>query len=254
MREQRLVFGEDAELYERMRPSYPAQLIEDVVALAAPHPRVVEAGAGTGKATRLLAGSGATGVAVEADPAMAAVARRTLARFPGWRVDLAEFEEWEPEPGDGPVDLVASAQAWHWLRPQTRFERAHRLLRPGGWLALWWNRPDPDGSAIDAEIEATYQRLVPTMSTAGMAGSRDAPLDDFPGLPQFGPPEERLYRWTRDYTAGEWTDLCRTQADHRLLPPDARERLLEEIAGVIDRHGGTYHHRYLCRLWLAQRR
>jgi hypothetical protein len=32
-RPQRLVFGEDAELYDRVRPSYPDELIDDVVRL-----------------------------------------------------------------------------------------------------------------------------------------------------------------------------------------------------------------------------
>jgi len=30
-----------------------------------------------------------------------------------------------------------AATAWHWLDPATRYERAWRLLRPGGHLAIW---------------------------------------------------------------------------------------------------------------------
>lgn len=252
MREQRLVFGEAAELYEQMRPSYPAGLLDDVVSLAGPGAHVVEAGAGTGKATRLLAARGCTGAAVEADPAMAGIARRELARYPGWRVELSEFEDWAPRPGER-FDLAVSAQAWHWLRPGVRFEQAHRLLRGGGWLALWWNRPGEDTSGLPAEIEDVYKRLAPGMSLAGMAGSRDAPLDDFPGPPLFQPPEERAYPWSRDYTAAEWAALSRTQSDHRLLPAEQLDRVLRAVEEVIDGHGGVYHHQYSCRLWLARR-
>jgi hypothetical protein len=48
-REQRLVFGEDAEAYDRVRPSYPPELIDDVVVLAGRPCRAVDAGCGTGR-------------------------------------------------------------------------------------------------------------------------------------------------------------------------------------------------------------
>ncbi|MGZ4350604.1 MAG: hypothetical protein ACXVRX_08795, partial [Solirubrobacteraceae bacterium] len=58
--EQRLAFGQVAELYDRARPSYPAAAIDAVLAHGrlAPGVRIVEVGAGTGKATELLAGRG----------------------------------------------------------------------------------------------------------------------------------------------------------------------------------------------------
>ena len=48
-RDHRLVFGEDAEAYDRARRSYPAALIDDLLALAGPEARVVDAGCATGR-------------------------------------------------------------------------------------------------------------------------------------------------------------------------------------------------------------
>ncbi len=76
MREQRLVFGEDAELYDRARPSYPAKLIDDVVAVVGASATTLDVGCGTGKATTLLAARGLRGVGVEPHAEMAAIARR----------------------------------------------------------------------------------------------------------------------------------------------------------------------------------
>src|SRR5712691_10389571 len=47
-REQRLVFGEVAEAYDRARPRYPSQLVDDVVSFArlGPRDRVLEVGCG----------------------------------------------------------------------------------------------------------------------------------------------------------------------------------------------------------------
>ena len=82
MREQRLVFGDEAELYDQVRPSYPGDLIDDIVALVEKPVRAVDAGCGTGKATLMLAERGVGGVGVEPDPGMAAIAtRRSSDRF-----------------------------------------------------------------------------------------------------------------------------------------------------------------------------
>src|SRR5579862_7408813 len=95
IREQRLVFGEDPELYDRIRPTYPEALFDDVADLVSSKGRVVDVGCGTGKATGALARRIASGVGVEADPAMASWCAQHLTMFPGWRVDVSEFERWQ---------------------------------------------------------------------------------------------------------------------------------------------------------------
>ncbi|HYR61536.1 MAG TPA: hypothetical protein VET24_02725 [Actinomycetota bacterium] len=52
-REQRFVFGEVADLYDRSRPGYPEPLVDDVLAYCGRRsPRVLEVGAGTGNLAR----------------------------------------------------------------------------------------------------------------------------------------------------------------------------------------------------------
>ncbi|MBM7488941.1 tRNA G46 methylase TrmB [Micromonospora luteifusca] len=54
----RTTFGQDAELYDQCRPTYPPQLFTDLATLAGlgRHARVLEIGCGTGQATLPLAG------------------------------------------------------------------------------------------------------------------------------------------------------------------------------------------------------
>ena len=255
-REQRLVFGEDAERYDRARPSYPVELVDQLVAWVGAEARVVDVGCGTGKAARLLAARGMVGVGVEPHPAMAAVARRHLGQWPGWRVDAGGFEDWEPRPGDTPADLVTCAQAWHWLDPAVRLHRAHAVLRPGGWLALWWNANElDDDSPGRLAINDIYARLEPGMDVLPSCGNlprpgRDDPIPDGLG---FGPPVDRVIPWSHEYKRDEWIDLLQTHSNHRLLPPERLTRLLDAVAEAIDAHGGTYLGRYRCVLWAAPR-
>lgn len=255
-RERRLVFGEDAELYDAARPTYPDALMEEIVDLTGEGGLAVDVGCGTGKALRRLAHHGFRGVGVEAHPAMAEVARRRLPGQPAWRVDTADFEAWEPQPGDTPADVVTCAQAWHWIDPAVRMRKAHALLRPGGWLAVFWNfSGDDNDTPADRALAGAYAREAPDVG--GLPVINAAPPDNWPGDTaglDFGLPVERDFPWAQAYTTAEWLDLLRTHSNHRLLEPDHLDRLLDAVADALDDNGGVYLHRYVCRLYAVQRR
>jgi SAM-dependent methyltransferase len=244
-REQRLVFGEDAERYDRARPWYPPELIDDVAALVEGDGRAVDAGSGTGRLAVALAERGFAGVAVEPDPAMAAVARRNLASFPTWRVDVAEFEAWPAER----ADLVTAASAWHWIDPERGRRKTEDILRPGGWLAVVshdWGEPTDE--PLRAALEAIYDRQFPGPSLP----SRSMQEPTVAG-PPFKEPVRRKYRWSQTYTTEEWIDLLGTWSNHRLLPEQQRRGLFTAIAETIDERGGSYRRDFVMRLWAAQR-
>lgn len=250
------MFGEEADLYDAARPSYPDALFDELVDLTGDGARVVDVGCGTGKALRALAEYGYTGVGVEAHPAMAEVARRRLPDRPPWRVDTSDFERWEPQPGDVPADLVTSAQAWHWIDPAVRMAKAHGLLRPGGWLAVFWNfSSDDNDTPADRALAAAYAREAPEVGGLPTIDERGEPAEwpgDTAGL-DFGLPIHCDVPWAQAYTTAEWLDLLRTHSDHRLLEPTHLDRLLAAVGEAIDDHGGVYLHRYVARLYAVQR-
>jgi SAM-dependent methyltransferase len=250
-REQRLVFGEVAALYDKARPTYPSDLIDHLVELAGAHGQVLDVGCGTGKATVLLAGRGLGGLGLEPDPEMAAIARGHLMAFPNWSVALGDFEAFDP-PGPR-YDLITCAQAWHWLDPDRRFQQAARLLRPGGWLALFWNRTADDSTPLRRQVDAVYADLFPALSPHGRLTAGRPPVGTAPSGAGLGEPRWQVFPWVRRYTTAEWIDLTQTHSDHRLLEPGSRKVLLDRLSGVIDANGGFYDHRYHCWLWTAQR-
>jgi SAM-dependent methyltransferase len=195
-----------------------------------------------------MAGRGIGGTGVEPDPEMAAVARRNLAPFPTWDVAVADFEDYAEERD---FALLTCAQAWHWVDPARRFPMARRRLQMGGWLALFWNRPAPDDSALRHDVDAVYAEMAPALSPHGPLTAGQPPA----GPPEagFGQPAWQIYPWVERYSTAQWTDLVQTLSDHRQLAPVARRALLTRLAGVIDRHGGYYDHPYDCWLWTAQR-
>ena len=83
-----------AELYHEARPDYPEQLFDRLVELTGLRPggRVLEVGAGPGKATLPLARRGLRITALEPGPTLAARASAMLAGYPV-EVVKARFED-----------------------------------------------------------------------------------------------------------------------------------------------------------------
>jgi SAM-dependent methyltransferase len=258
-RPQRLIFGEVAELYDRHRPTYPAALVEDLLAEAGPAPgdRLLEVGAGTGKATELFAARGAAVLAVEPSEEMAAVARRRCAAYPGVEIVESDFERLELDGEDFP--LLYSAQAWHWIDPAVRYQRARAALAPGGLLAAFWNRPAWGRSEIREALAAAYRRFAPDMraSTAlhpenrAPQGDEDwaAQIASAPGLED---PRVRFYSWSQGYSSADYAGLISTLSDVQLLEPPARAGLLHAIEAAILEHGGTLTMPLVTRLYIAR--
>lgn len=106
---------------------FVADLGAPLVDRLAPRPgqRILDLGAGDGALTVRLAASGATVVALEPDPSMAAAARAR---------GLSVLEQDAHDPfGSGDFDAVFSNAALHWMRdPALVFRHVHAALRPGG--------------------------------------------------------------------------------------------------------------------------
>jgi SAM-dependent methyltransferase len=260
--ERRLAFGQVAELYDRVRPSYPAALVDDVLEFAEVHPGdvVVEVGAGTGKATVRFAARGLNVIALEPSHDMAEIARTNTSGFPNVEVQEVEFEQWKPP---HPSRLVYSAQAWHWIDPQVRFVRAAQALVKDGVLAAFWNRVRWDASPLRDELNAVYRREAPELSSRIPRG----PMDPSAGEPDerqrdwqsdihlgtgFTEPEWRTYTWVQPYRRDDYLSLLQTHSDHLVLAATSRRALLNAVGDTIDRAGGVIEIEYVTRLGLAR--
>jgi SAM-dependent methyltransferase len=142
------LFDHVAQAYDAARPDYPGELFDTLEsALGQPllRARVLDVGAGTGIATRALAGRGADVVAVDPGPVVLSVLRsRSTSRVhpllgDGNALPLC----------DGHFDLVTYAQSFHWTRPERSLPEAARVLHDRGVLALWWNLLDTDEQWYD---------------------------------------------------------------------------------------------------------
>lgn len=138
-------FENEADTYERTRPSYPPEalrLVFDTIERAAqasgshaPLP-MLDLAAGTGIFTRLLAAHPQLQVvAVEPVAAMRRVFNQVLPPTVG----VVEGSATRIPFPDGHFAAVSCAQSFHWFDSLEAVREIHRVLRPGAPLILTWN-------------------------------------------------------------------------------------------------------------------
>jgi ubiquinone/menaquinone biosynthesis C-methylase UbiE len=153
-------FGNSAREYELGRPEWPEELIERVASdldLGA-ESTVLDLGAGTGKLTRALVARFGRVIAVEPDDAMRGVLEKVVPAAEA----LPGRAEAIPLPGNS-VDVVFTAEAFHWYASDETVGEIVRVLRPRGGLAIFWNidfgeTEPPMPETVDAVLDEAFAR------------------------------------------------------------------------------------------------
>ena len=238
-------FGADPGRYDRARPTYPADLVDRIIAAspgrANSGPYCLDVGCGTGISARLFQTAGCRVLGVDPDPRMA-----ELARQGGTETEVAKFEDWES--AGRTFDVVIAAQAWHWVDPVAGAAKAAAVLRPGGRLAVFWNAFDPPKDLRQAFAEV-FRRVLPDSPFGGFwtrpavdayrVGCARA-ADAMRQAGAFGEPEEWLSCWERPYTRDEWLDLVPTTGGFTQRPKAIQTELLDGLGAAVDAAGGTF--------------
>lgn len=221
-----LSFGSAAEQYERFRPGYPREVLEAVVEYAGrPVQSSLEVGAGTGKATRLLASRGMSVTALEPDAAMAAVLERTTRGLPVELV-VSTFEQY---PTTRRFDLVCAAAAWHWTDPATRWARAVDLLLPGGVLALFGRPAELCDPELFAAVEQIESQVLPDEGASVHAWS----VEQMSAAEGLADCVRRSFGHVETMTAAQYLGRLGTVSAYRMLSPAALAAALRRIATVL---------------------
>ena len=252
---QRLVFGEVAEDYERHRPDYPGSAHR-----RAGDDRWRPAGrSGARDRCRHRQGDASTAAAADSTSPRSSPTRRwppspgATRRVPRSWCRASRTGRWCPTH----FAVVVAAQSWHWVDDEIGPRKAADALRPGGWIALMWNRPDLDDCAWHDEL-ATDLRA----DRAGDGAQRQevvlergcrvrSSISQRDGC--FGPPDPAARAVVGAYTSDEYIAFLNTHSDKRMLPEEQRAALFDAIRTSLDAAGGVIEHPYVAELVAAPR-
>ena len=273
------VFDEIAAEYDRHRPAYPDELVDQACRVAgiASGDRVLEVGCGSGQLTRSLAGRGLRVTALEPGTSLMSLARQSTEGAGQVEFVNARFED--ARLGRGRFRAVFSASAFHWVDPEASWQRAADVLVPGGTLALVQyfglkearTRQDQDAAlaaiaAAAPDIAASwpaYRDLGATLAGIerrrgnishawSWLGSYDIGRDYAGRL--FGDVQAAVMPRLAEHTPDELGALVRTLSFYARLSPGQRQALDREHEAIYQRLGRPIRASTIAVLLTARRR
>lgn len=241
-REGRLAFGHNPIGYDAVRPPYPEAVFSVLREQGAlfPGTTTLEIGAGNGLATKRLLALGATPMTVLEPDSRFAPLLQALPKPAGCDCNIIHSTFEEVVFGAETFDLVVSATAFHWLEPTTRVEKLWQVLKPRGYVALFWNAFQ-DLTKADPFHEAT-QHLLGNLSTSPsnrpneipFALDRQAREAEFLHEGRFALSVYLELHWTLTLDAQQVRLLYEGFSQIARLPTDERTALLDALVKVAE--------------------
>jgi ubiquinone/menaquinone biosynthesis C-methylase UbiE len=256
------VFDEVAAEYDRNRPTYPDELVDQACQVAGigDGDRVLEIGCGTGQLTRSLVARGLHVTALEPGRNLVALARQNLDDAGAVEFVNARFED-ASLPREH-FQAVFSASALHWVDPTVSWRKIADVLIPGGTLALISyfgleeertkhdqeaslaaiRKVAPDIAAawpvyrdLEATLAGVEQRRENVSEVWSWLGSHDLAQDYAGSL--FGDAQAAAAPKLVEQTAEKLNAVLGTMSFYARLSPDQRRVLEDEIAALYERLG-----------------
>jgi SAM-dependent methyltransferase len=256
------VFDEIAAEYDRRRPAYPDELVDQACQVAGigSGDHVLEIGCGSGQLSRGLIARGLRVTALEPGTNLIALARQNLEGAGDVEFVNARFED-ASLPREQ-FRAVFSASAFHWVDPQVSWQKAADVLVPGGTLALVQyfgleeprSKRDQEGALaairnvapdvaahwpayrdLDGTLAGVEQRRGNVSEVWAWLGSYDLGRDYAGRL--FGDVQVAVMPKLVEHTPAELNALVRTMSFYARLSPGQRQALEREYEAMYERLG-----------------
>jgi SAM-dependent methyltransferase len=273
------VFDEIAAEYDRHRPAYPDELIDQSCRIAGlgTGDAVLEVGCGSGQLTRSLAGRGLRVTAVEPGTNLLSLARRNLEG-----AGEVEFVNDRFEDARLPHErflAVFSASAFHWTDPEVSWQKAADVLVPGGTLALvqYFGMEEARSKRDQDAVLAALRKVAPDIAAnwpayrdldgtlAGVERRRGNVSQAWAWLGSydigreyagclFGDVQAAVVPKLVEHTPAELGAVVRTMSFYAWLSPDQRQALDREYEAIYQRFGRPIRASTIAVLVMARRR
>jgi Methylase involved in ubiquinone/menaquinone biosynthesis len=255
--DRKYLFDEIVLNYEKSRPCYSPQLLEDIISYAnlAENQSAIEIGCGTGKATEPFLKTNCKITAIELGKNMASYTREKFKNSPNLEVIQLPFEEYVC--GDNQFDLLYSATAFHWIPPEIGYPKAYRIIKSGGTLALFWSKSSANDlqNPLHQKIQSLYHEFLPQGDEKAAVDEQAKQEEIKNEIAKYGFTDVtlHLYDKTRTMTGEDYVALLDTYSDHRALDDRIRVPFYHAVRNAIEQFGNKVEIRYTEDLYLAHK-
>ncbi len=244
--------------YDRTRPRYPKELIQQAIALSQlpTGAKILEIGCGPGIATVEFAKLGFSIVSLEPSAAACQIARDNCAAYPQVEILNTTFEDWEL--GTAKFSAILAATSWHWVDPKIGYPKAIAALEDQGYLILLWNNIPQPSYAICQDLANVYADFAPSLGKYEDHATQEKSLQNF-GQQVMDTELFRNFVTTQivsqvPYSIDDYLALLSTLSPYIALEPNQRKQLFTGLRQVlVENHGAEIVTSCLSMLQIAQR-
>lgn len=90
---------------------------------------------------------------------MAEILRDKCSDYSNVTIDVASFEDWIYTE-DQKYDMIYSAQAFHWINKDIKYQKCYELLKDNGYLVLFWYNPSGHKFPVTIDIDNQVNSVV----------------------------------------------------------------------------------------------
>ncbi|BBD57706.1 type 12 methyltransferase [Nostoc sp. HK-01] len=231
-----------AEAYNKARPRYPQNFIEQVIKAAqlSPDAKILEVGCGPGTATTSFAQLGYSMLCLEPNPDFFELAKQNCQLYPNVEIQNSSFEEWNLQPEQ--FDAVLAASSFHWIPAEVGYPKAANTLKDNGHLLLFWNKELQPSYAVYQRLSEVYQKHAPSLDRYESWETQQEIFKGFGSIVidsgkfkdiQFGEVTSDVV-----YSTDEYLALLNTYSPYIQLDADTKKTLFAELTQLINNDFG----------------
>jgi len=257
--ENKAVFNQIISDYEQARPGYPNELFTDIAeySMIKKEAKILEIGSGPGQATDYYVKNQYSITGLELGDKQVAYLSKKYAEYPHFQAVCSSFEDFKDEPET--YDVIFSATAFHWIKPEIGYPKAYHLLKKNGVMAVFWHLAsiiEPKTEMLN-QIRNIYRKYAPELDTyiteEEAKNLHHLRISEIGTHRLFEKPVTKVYRWEDGYTTKRYLQLMNSYSDFHALSDAKRQAILDHAAEYIDSKGGKIEVPQEVRLYMAKK-
>ena len=234
MEDNRLVFDSISEHFDKWRTHYSKELFEYIITTCGLDETkcCLEIGPGSGQASDFAINAGCDYTAIELGENLAYIMKKKFGGYQNFKIIVDDFEKHEFAPNS--FDLIYSAASIQWIQEDIAYHKCYEILKKGGYLAMFrmlsdYEEPDPElYQEIQQEYDTHYAVEVPYTCKFNYKSGTNY------GFTYLG---ETVFYGERVYTAEEYIEFIKTNADLITIKEESKEPFFGGVRDAIMRHG-----------------
>lgn len=253
------VFKDVISDYEIARPGYPVELFTDIVnfSILTNDAKILEIGSGPGQATDYFVKNrySITGLEIEKKQVQYLLGKYSKHR--NFNSICSSFEEYDGL--EESYDLIISATAFHWIKPEVGYPKAYNLLKKNGVMVVFWHMSsiiEPQTEMLN-EIRNICRNIAPEfddyLSLEEAEDLHNRRISEIQTNNLFNKPVSMVYRWDDEYTTERYLKLINSFSNFHDLDNNKKKAILEAIRDYIDRKNGKVIVPQEVRLYMAKK-